>query len=212
MNTKKIVILSSGCLLKEAMGSFKDILVRFGKEEEVRKLDEEYQQKKESGPWGMEEVAKLYAGISEADLRQEATRHCREDLAEGAKEAIGAIKQMGCIVGAITASPKFVMDALKEALGLDFAFGTELEFVNGTATGNISVKIDRFGKAELLKQKIAELEAEKDNVILIGDSITDLPMAELAGKFIAFNTDIEDVKQKAQAVIQGKLTDILNQI
>lgn len=212
MNTKKLVIFSSGALLNEVMGSFKDILVRFRKEEEVKKLDEEYQRRKEQGPWGMEQVATLYKGLSESDLREEANRHCQEDLAEGAQKVVNALKKKGWLICAITASPQFVMDELKKILNLDFAFGTELEFKDGVATGEISKKVDRFGKAEIIKEKMKEFDLEKEDLVLIGDSVSDLPMAELSGKFIALNTDKDSVKEKAQVVIEGNLEKVLEHI
>ncbi|MFZ5559408.1 MAG: HAD family hydrolase [Patescibacteria group bacterium] len=211
MNAKKLVIFSSGALLREKMGSFKDILVHFGKEKEVKELDKEYQRRKEQGPWGMEQVAALYKGLSEAELREEANRHCREDLAEGAREVVNGLKEKGYLVGAITASPQFVMDALKDALNLDFAAGTELQFENGVATGDISKKVDRFGKAEFVKEKMQELGLEKEDVVIIGDAVSDLPMAEL-GKFIALNADKDSVKEKAQVVVEGNLEKVLEHI
>lgn len=212
MDTKKLVIFSSGALLNEIMGSFKDILVHFGKEKEVKELDEEYQKRKEKGPWGMEEVAMLYSGLSETDLRKEAARHCQEDLVEGAKKVVDALKEKGYLVGAITASPQFIMDALKNALNLNFAVGTELRFENGIATGEISKKIDRFGKAEVIKRRMKEFGLEKENLIIIGDAVSDLPMAELSDKFIALNADKDSVKEKAQVVIKGNIEKILEHI
>lgn len=211
MNTKKLVIFSSGALLKEKMGSFKDVLVRFGKEKEVKELDEEYQRRKDQGPWGMEEVAALYRGLSEAELRAEANRHCQEDLVEGAREVVNTLKEKGYLVGAITASPQFVMDALKDVLNLDFAAGTELQFENSIATGKISKKVDRFGKAEFVKEKMEELGLKKEDVVVIGDAVSDLPMAEL-GKFIALNADKDSVKEKAQVVVEGNLEKVLEHI
>ena len=203
MNRKLIVFDVDGVLLDNKLGGLKDVLVILGKEKEVREIDEEYQRRKFSGPWGLAELADLYKDFSEEKLKEIATKYCQANLMNGAKEVVEEIRNKGCLVGALSSNPQFIMEALKKILSLNFSQGTELEFKNGIATGRISKKVDRYGKAEILKEKIEELNLGKEEVVVIGDSLTDLAMAKKAGKFIAFNAK-EEVKNQADVIIKEK--------
>ena len=70
---------------------------------------------------------------------------------------------------------------------------------------------------ELLRQfpwqgKVIDDVLIKDNVVIIGDSLTDLPMAKIAGFFIAFNAK-EELKEKTDVVVEKKdLREVLKYI
>lgn len=201
--TKQMIVFDvDGVLLDNKMGGFKDILVILGKEREVLAIDKEYQKRKHQGPWGLEQLAELYKGFSEKELRVTADRYIQRTLRRQAKGCLVILKKRGYIVGSLSSNPQFLMDVLTEILSLDFSQGTQLEFKDGRATGKIQKKVDRYGKAELLKEKIKIYGLEKHNVIVVGDSITDLPMGELAGTFVAFRPKDDIVKEKADSIIK----------
>lgn len=79
-------------------------------------------------------------------------------------------------------------DRLKDELGLDHAFGNELEVEDGRLTGRlVGVPIDRARKADILRQ-VAETESiPLDQTVAIGDGANDLDMLSAAGLGIAFN-------------------------
>jgi len=105
------------------------------------------------------------------------------------------------------------MDALKEILPLDFSEGSELEFKNKKATGKIQRKVDRYIKSEILREKIKKYKLKKENVIVIGDSITDLPMAKESGIFIALLPKEKEVEKIADFVIEKRnLREVLKYI
>lgn len=210
---KKLIIFDvDGVLLDNKFGGFKDILVFLGKEKEVEAIDEEYQRRKFRGPWGLENLAALYKDFLQDELKRLSKSYCQENLMEGAKAAVTSLKKKGFIVGALSSNPQFLMDSLSEILGLDFSEGTKLELKNGKATGKISEKVDRYAKAEILKKEIERRGLEKKDVIIVGDSITDLPMAKEAGAFFAFNAK-EEIKPKADVVIEKRdLREILKHI
>lgn len=211
-NKKLIVFDTDGVLLDNELGGFKDILVLLGKEKEVREIDEEYQKRKFAGPWGLEQLTALYKDVSKEKLEKITLGYCQTNLMRGAKEAVAEIRKKGCFVGALSSNPQFLMDGLKEILSLDFSLGTRIEFKGGKATGRILEKIDRYGKAELLKVKTKELGLDKTGVIVVGDSLTDLPMVREAGKFIGFGAK-EEVKKEADVIIEEKdLREILKHL
>lgn len=206
MKKKMIIFDADGTLLDNQtdclMGGFKDILVVLGKGKEVQKIDKEYQKKKHQGPWGLEQLAGLYKGFSKDQLQKTALRYIRETLMEEARECLRALRIKGFTIGTISSNPQFLMDALNKIFSLDFSEGTQLEFKDGKATGEIKRKVDRYVKAEILKGKMRNYGIKKRDVVVVGDSITDLPMAELAGTFIAFCPKEYIVKQRANFVIK----------
>ena len=212
MENKMIIFDADGTLLDNQrnglMGGFKDILVGLGKEKEVLAIDEEYQRRKHLGPWGLEQLAILYKGFSKSELDEASLKYVRETLRPDASECLRVLKMRCFIIGVISSGPQFIMDVLSRILGMDFADGTRLEFINGKSTGKIKKKVDRYVKAEILKGKMREYVAERNDVIVVGDSITDLPMAELAGKFIAFQPREDAVREKADIIIKN-LNDLL---
>lgn len=202
MEKKLIIFGVSGVLLDDKMGGIKDVLVILEKGKEVEKIDKEYQKRKYIGPWGLEELAKLYKGFSENELREIALKYCYENLRKEAREVLFEFKKRAHILGAFSANPQFIMDALAEILPLDFSEGTRLEFKRGKATGKIQRKVDRYTKAKILKQEIKALDFRKEDVIVIGDSVTDLQMAKEAGLFVGFNPKEETVKEVADILIE----------
>jgi phosphoserine phosphatase len=186
------------------MGAFKDILVLLGKKKEVVKIDKKYQKIKFIGPWGLEKVAELYRGISEEKLKELAFDYCQKKLMKGMKEIVVDLKKKGFIVGALSSNPQFLMDTLKEILPFDFSEGTQLEFKNGKATGKIKKKVDRYRKAEILKEKREEYKIKKENTIVFGGSITDIPMVKEAGVFIGFDVEKETIGEVARMIMSNK--------
>lgn len=199
---KKLIVFCK--FFKSKMGAFKDILIYFGKEKEVVKIDKEYQKRKILGPWGLEKVAQLYRGISEKKLKEIAFDYCQKKLMEGMREIVVKLKERDFIVGALSSNPQFIMDTLKEILPLDFSEGTQLEFKNGIATGKIQKKVDRYGKAEILREKKKKYKIVKENVIVFGGSITDIPMVKEAGVFIGFDAEKETIGDVTRMIVFNK--------
>lgn len=203
MSKKLIVFDVDGVLLDNQMGGFKDILIILGKGQEVKKIDEEYQRRKNSGPWGLDKLAELYKGLSENKLKEITLKYCQKTLRKDAPKTISNLKNKSYITGALSSNHQFLMDTLAEILDLDFSEGTKLEFKKGVATGKIKKKVDRYGKAKILEEKIKDYGLKKEDIFVVGDSITDLPMAELAGTFIAFCPKDKLVKEKANKIMEN---------
>jgi len=209
-NKKKLIVFDvDGSLLDNKRGGLKDLLVILGKEKEVEELDKEYQKRKFLGPWGLEEVSALYKGFDKEKLQALAFSYCKDNLMQGAKETVSHFKKLGYLACAISSNPQFLLDALKDILFLDFAVGLELEFKDGEATGNILRKVDRFAKAEILKEKMREYSITPKDVIVLGDSVADVPMAKEANKFIAISPDTEAQKEADVIINKRDLRGII---
>lgn len=203
MKISMVVFDADGTLLNNKLGGFVEILFLLGKEKEAQAIFDEYQERKGAGPWGLEQLTELYRGFFEEELFKIAKRYCWENLMPGAQDLMAEIRKKNTISGVISSNPQFLLYALRSCLMLDFACGTCLEFQNGKATGKMTRRVDRNVKAEILQAKMQELGLAKEEVIVVGDSLTDIPMAENAGQFFAFNAD-EQTKKRANIVINKK--------
>ncbi len=195
----KLFVTGVKIFLKNGSNPISDILIRLGKKDEVEALLKEYEEKKHKGPFGLEQMAKFYGEFSESEVKEEAEKYVSENLKEGTKELVKNIKQKGYIIGVISANPQLVLDILKKEFSLDFAVGTEFDFEKG----ELKSKVDRFKKAEILNQKAKELGIDKENIVVLGSSVSDLPMAENAGKFIVAGAKDEAVRQQADVLMES---------
>lgn len=207
---KKLVVFDvDGTLIDTKIGSFKELGVLLGKEHEVRKHDEEYQKRKHLGPWGLEELAMIFKGISEEKIKEAAEKIINNKLMAGVEETISQLKEKGFKIVSYSSSPMWIMDALKDKFGFDDVCGNIVEVAEGKVTGKLLERVDRYTKSQKLRAFMEKNNFDKGNTFIIGDSVTDLPMAEL-GRFIAFNSDKQEVKEKAEHAINKKdLREIL---
>lgn len=213
MDKKIIATGPSGIFLKSKISPIKDILVILGKGEEMEKIDQEYQRRKNEGPWGLEEIAVLYKGFSKDELRDASVKYCNDNMQSDAEKFVKETRNHETVFGLISANPQFVLDVLKEKFSLDFSHGTKLVFVDGVANGELDEKIDRFGKALKLEEEMQKRGILKENVIVIGGAVSDIPMAEKAGVFAVSDTSDEKIKEKADFLFSSNNTlDILNKI
>lgn len=128
----------------------------------------------------------------------------------GAVEFIQTVKSLGYKVALISGGFTFFAYALKEKLGLDYAFANELEIIDGKLTGEIEGTIvNAEQKAFLLKVIAQQEKISLEQVVAIGDGANDLPMLAAAGLGIAFHAK-DIVKQEAeQHMSHGPMTSIL---
>lgn len=190
-NIKLVAFDVDGVLLRVNKGGFKEVAEFLGKGDAVKEIHKEYERKKNQGPWGLVELAQLYAGFKEKYLLQIANGYVETHLMPGAEKLISWLKKQDIKVIAISSNPHFILDVLAKKLKLDFVKGNELEYVDGVATGKISQEMNRHMKAKVLQNKINEWSIEKSEIAIVGESVTDLPMSELANLFIGFNPSSE---------------------
>ena len=145
----------------------------------------------------------LFKGVEEKKAEKAAKQVIDKQLMSGTEEILKELKNRGYKTVSYSSSPVWIMSLLKEKFGFIDTCGNALEVKNRRITGNFLEKVDRYVKAEKLKRFITENKISKENTFIVGDSITDLPMAEL-GRFIAFNSDKQEVREKAEFVVDKK--------
>ncbi len=210
MTAKLIVFDVDGVLLDTDRGSTKDILIQLGKADEVEVLHQEYLRRKSSGPWGLPELMKLFAGYSRNELITLSREYCSTHLMPGATETIEELKKRSYTIGSITSSVDIIAEALLESLSLDWIEATTLEWKDGVCIGDIVRKVDRFTKRDILTDYMRTYQIQKSEVIAVGDSITDVPIADCVGEMIAFNATDSQIIERAEIYIKEKnLSSIL---
>lgn len=123
-------------------------------------------------------------------LEWERVRKLAEDLplTDGAELLIRVLKGLGFKTAVISGGFTFATEAVKQRLGLDYAYANELVVKDGKLTGEVRHPIvGPQRKADLL-ETIAQQEGIRlDQTIAIGDGANDSAMIERAGLGIAFH-------------------------
>ncbi len=109
-------------------------------------------------------------------------------LTPGARTFIRTLRRMGMKIAIVSGGFTVFTDRLKAELGLDHAFGNELEVSDGRLTGRLTGQpIDRARKASILREVALAEGIPLDQTVAIGDGANDLDMLAAAGLGIAFN-------------------------
>lgn len=131
-------------------------------------------------------------------------------LTDGVEEFIKTVKSVGYKTAVISGGFTFFANALKEKLGLDYAFANELDFKDGVLTGNVNGTIVNAEHKAFLVDFIAQQEGiHLEQVVAIGDGANDLPMLAKAGLGIAYHAKpyVKEVAQNQMG--HGPMTSIL---
>ncbi len=170
-----------------------------GVEEEVRKLTEKAMRGEIDFKEALRERVRLLKGLPVEVLEK---IYGQIKLTEGAKELIKSLKESGYKVALVSGGFTYFTDRLKEELGLDYAFGNELEIEDGKLTGRIKGRIiDAEEKARIIEELARKEGISRENVVAVGDGANDRIMIENAGLGIAFNA-----KKVLKEVADGTLS------
>ncbi len=197
---KRLIVFDLDSTLIEA--EIIDELAReAGVEREVKELTRKAMNGEMSFKEALMERVKLLRGLPVEVLER---IYSRVEFTEGAKELISALKRAGYKIAVVSGSFTYFTNRIKDELGLDYAFGNELEIVDGKLTGNVVGKIiDAEEKARIVEE-IARREGIRiENVVAVGDGANDRIMIEKAGLGIAFNAK-EVLKDIADGNISKK--------
>lgn len=131
-------------------------------------------------------------------------------LTPGVEEFMQTTKTLGLKVAIISGGFTFFTDALKRKIGADYAFGNELEIVEGKLSGKVKGTIVNAQQKAFLLKLLAQQEGiHTEQVVAIGDGANDLPMLSTAGLGIAFHAK-DIVKKSAQSQLShGPMTSVL---
>ncbi len=169
-----------------------------GVEKEVKELTERAMKGEIGFKEALEERVRLLKGLPVEVLER---IYSKVKLTNGAKELIKSLKEAGYKVAVVSGGFSYFTNKLKEELGLDYAFGNELEIENGKLTGRIKGRIiDAEEKARIVEEIARKEGIRLEDVVAIGDGANDKLMIERAGLGIAFNAK-EALKEVADGSI-----------
>ncbi|MBD3427154.1 MAG: HAD-IB family phosphatase [Candidatus Omnitrophica bacterium] len=114
------------------------------------------------------------------------------------KRAMKKLKKSGFKLVAISTGLQFIADRVKKELGFDHVIGNRLNIRKGRLTGKVTIKISHGAKGRTVRGILKRFGARAEEMIAVGDSEGDIPMIEIAGYSIAFNSS------------SGKLSEIVD--
>jgi phosphoserine phosphatase len=103
-------------------------------------------------------------------------------------------------------------DSIAKEHGVQFIFANQLVIEGGVTTGEFKWPVGAGGytKAQIIEQLCDDLEMLPQEVLMIGDSDSDLEAFRICGASIAFNSASERLKAQATYVINSKdLRDLI---
>lgn len=140
----------------------------------------------------------LLKGLPESTLQEIADRL---PITEGAERLIRTLRTHGYKTAILSGGFQYFAKFLQQKLKMDYVFANQLPIADGAVTGEIALPVvDGDRKAEMMKQMIAELQIDPQQVIAVGDGANDLPMLKLAGLGIAFHAKPLVKSQARQAL------------
>jgi phosphoserine phosphatase len=149
----------------------------------------------------------LLKGFKEADLKKVLEKI---PFTEGVEDFIRTVKSLGFKTALISGGFTYFAYAIKQKLGLDYAFANELDIQNGEVTGLVKGKIINAEEKAFLLEFIAQQESiHLEQVVAIGDGANDLPMLAKAGLGIAFHAKEVVKKNAGHRMSHGPMTSIL---
>ena len=131
-------------------------------------------------------------------------------LMPGAEEVFEKLNKIGYKTALISSGlPKLLVEDLAARLGVDYAFGLELEVANGYLTGEIEGDVLKSeGKAIVLKGILEKEGLSPQDCFVVADDLNNLPMFRLSALRIGYNPDFL-LSAKSDFVVRGDLSQIL---
>ncbi|MDD5504042.1 MAG: HAD-IB family phosphatase [Candidatus Omnitrophica bacterium] len=133
--------------------------------------------------------------------------------AKNAKACLIKLKKMGFKLAALSTGLQYSANAISKDIDFDFTLTNILASRKGIMTGGVRINIRHGAKAAALKQVRKRFGLKKNEVISVGDSAGDIPLAKNSGYFIAFNSRDMALSDMAHYDCKtGDFKDIYNKI
>ena len=107
---------------------------------------------------------------------------------KNAARCIRALKNKNFKLAAISTGLQYMPERLREEFDFDYILSNRLLSRNGVLTGGVGITIAHGAKHKALKALFGRFRVTPREVISVGDSDGDIPLARDAGYSIAFNS------------------------
>ena len=128
----------------------------------------------------------------------------------GTEVVFDALNKKGYLTALISSGlPTSVVEDLAKRLKVNFAYGIDLDTINGRLTGKIGGDVLKSGGKAVVLQRILEKEKlTPQNCIMVADDRNNLSMFPLCKLRIGYNPDFV-LSAKSDFVTRGGLTEVL---
>ncbi len=135
-----------------------------------------------------------WKGMSEKKIRRlfKSTRYSKN-----AVRCIKKLKKAHFKLAAISTGLQFMTDRIKNELGFDYAISNRLMSRNGKLTGGVHINLEHGAKHKALSLIFKKFGVSPHEVISVGDSEGDIPLARECGYSIAFNSSCKELSRMA---------------
>ena len=132
-------------------------------------------------------------------------------IMQGAKQTFEQLQKKRYKTAIISSGISILAENLKSKLGIYYIFANELLIdEKGFLTGEGNPIVPLWEKGKVLYKLLNNLKIKPINCAVVGDSLFDIPLFDLAGFSIAFNSKDRRVKKIADVTIDSNdLRDIL---
>jgi phosphoserine phosphatase len=154
----------------------------------------------------------LLAGVDASFLAKVYEERLR--LNPGAETLMGAAREAGLKTLLVSGGFTYFAERVVQRLQMDYSRSNVLEIVDGKLTGRLVNQpwgdiCDGEEKKRMLLQTCAELGAQPEQAIAVGDGANDLPMMGAAGLSVAYHAKPRVREQAMVAINDGGLDRLL---
>ena len=112
-----------------------------------------------------------------------------------AEACIKKLRRAGFKLVAISTGLQFMPDRIMKELKFDYALSNRLISRKGKLTGGVKINIAHGAKDKILRMIFKRFDVKPHEVICVGDSEGDIPLAKICGHSIAFNSSSEELSR-----------------
>ncbi len=164
-------------------------------------------------------IARLFKGVKVSKMKK---AFQTIPTVEGTKEFIDFLRSNNFLTAIVTDSYTFLASELAQRLRIDTAIGNQLETVNDTLTGKITMPLgwEQEGRKNCQEKAVCKLHVmnalirkysvPKSNTMAVGDSQADSCILQRARIGVAFRPKDAAITDVADVVIQTDFFDLIN--
>lgn len=126
-----------------------------------------------------------WKGMRQSRIRNifKSTRYSKNAL-----KCIKKLKKSGFKLAAVSTGLQYMPERIKQEMGFDYILSNALRSRKGRLTGGVKINLAHGAKDKILKKIFKRFKVKPHEVISIGDSEGDVPLARACGYSIAFNS------------------------
>lgn len=114
---------------------------------------------------------------------------------KNARASIRKLKLAGFKLACVSTGLQFMPDRIMKELWFDFAISNRLTARYGKLTGGVKINLEHGAKHKILARIFKKFGVKPREVISVGDSDGDIPMARSCGYSIAFNSTSKNLSK-----------------